>query len=171
MKKLLLLNLGIIIFFNASTQNVEIRKAEESFINLLGQKLFSKLNNTTLSDIPYKKLYYYSYQVFDDDSIIWFSYNNEEKLIDSFAKNVFLETIDSIKKNGTLSLLRNNAKTYIPLYIFYKTHYKEPFDDKVSITPTEIVFGWGKDENMEPQAIYRISKPFIFKLPKSKPYF
>ena len=170
-KKLLLLSLCVSFFLQANTQDLAIKRAEEDFINLLGQRLYSKLNLATLAISPFKKLYYYSYQIIENDSVKWFSYNNDDNLIDSIAKTAFVEAVDSITKRGTLKLLKNNAKTYIPLFIFYKIHYKEPFDDKVSIAPTEIVFGWGKDEKLEPETIYRITRPFIFKLPESKPYF
>lgn len=172
MKQLLLLMiLSANLFLEAKSQDLTIKRAEESFINLLGQWLYSKLSNATLSDEPFKKLYYYSYQVFENDSTRWYSCNNSEKFIDSIAETAFVEAIDSMKKMGVLPLLRNEAKTYIPLYVFYKTHYRDPHDDKVSIAPSEIVFGWGKDEYLQPEAVYRITSPFIFKLPKSKPYY
>lgn len=172
MKKLLLLvSLSVSLTLQANSQNLATKRAEESFINLLGQRLFSKLNTATLSNEPFKKLYYYSYQVFENDSICWFSYNDANKLIDSITKTAFVEAIDSIKKKGILMLLKNDAKTYIPLYVFYKTHYNDPYDDKVSIAPTDIVFSWGMDENLQPEPVYRITKPFIFRLPKSKPYY
>lgn len=171
MKKLVFVGFSVILSLHVHSQDTAIKRAEECFINILGQKLFSKLNTAILPDSPFKKIYYYSYQVFENDSVKWISYNYDSNLTDSIANAAFKEAVDSTRKKGLLELLKNDAKTFVPLYVFYKTHLKDPYDDKISIVPTETVFGWGLDEKLQPEPVYRITKPFIFKLPKSKPYY
>ncbi len=172
MKKLFLfLSFTVCLCIVSKSQSKEVREAEANFLSYIGIRLLPKLNVTTLSDVPFKKLFYFSYQVVNKDSVNWISYNYRNHLIDSIVQTAFMGAVDSARKKGILLLLKNEERTYLPIYVFYKTPDKDMHDDSVPISPTESLFGWEINEKNEIQTVFRVTKPFIFQLPKSKPYY
>lgn len=170
-KTILLINFIICLSAQLMSQTIETGEAEANFTNIFGRSFSSKLNTVPLAKSPFKKLFYYSYKVVEKDSVTWQSYNDQNHLMDSIAHVSFMEAIDSMRNKGTICLLKNENTTYIPVFLFYKITDTGIFDDSVSISPMQLLFGWGFNEKNKPEAIYRISKPFILRLPKQENYF
>lgn len=167
---IIFLGLVCVLRFQSAAQGTTVKKAEESFVDFFGWSLFKNLGTVSLSEGSFRKLFYFSYQVVGIDSISWISHNYHNQLIDSIAYKAFTESVDSIKKTGIISLIRNEERTYIPVFIFYNNTSQNINNDSVSITPMDILFSWGKNENLNPEPIYRITNPFIFRLPKPNAY-
>ena len=171
MKKILILI--VLIGFNnfSKSQSIEVKNAEENLLHLFNRKLSLKLNTVEFSKKPFRRLYYYGYKLSESDSLIWNSYNDQNLIMDSLAKDCMRKSIDSISKLGNKRLIKNESITYIPVIIFYNNVTEKDFyNDSVSIGPMFDLFGFGKDENFNAEPIFRITKPLKIVLPKQKPY-